>query len=213
MSGQRRPRDDLESEPDFVPAEDNGGRRYATPAGANTGRDAPKRPRYEEGYEEGHGYDGYGGGYDHFDGSYGYSPYPSFRGGRGFRGRGRGRGRGGRGFEEGAEAPSETTPPGEGQPMAEDGSGVENTGAHPSPMVQAAFGGGFDYSGRGFFRGGRGRGRGRGGRAQVISMIQSKTWVRKKDDEAGAANAKADSNGDANGGANADAAPSGDAES
>lgn len=210
MSGQRRPRDDLESEPDFVPTEENGGRRFGTPADAHPGRDVPKRPRYEDWYAEGYGYDAYGGGNDHFDGGYGFSPYPAFRGGRGFRGRGRGRGRGGRGFEDGGEAPTETTPPGEGQPMAEDGSGIENVNAHPSPMVQAAFGA-FDYGGRGFFRGGRGRGRGRGGRAQVLSMIQSKTWVRKKDDEAGDANANANANANPNGDANG--APSGDTES
>lgn len=56
---------------------------------------------------------------------------------------------------------------------------------HPSPMVQAAFGGrgGFAYRGRGFIRGGRGRGR--GGRAHVVSMIQSRTWVRQKDGGSG----------------------------
>ena len=67
---------------------------------------------------------------------------------------------------------------------------------HPSPMVQASYGGRFGYSS--YYRGGRGgfgrgrafRGRGRfqpGGRAAVVSMIASKTWTRQKTEDAGGA--------------------------
>ncbi|KAL3908992.1 MAG: hypothetical protein SGARI_002814 [Bacillariaceae sp.] len=70
-------------------------------------------------------------------------------------------------------------------------------------MVQASYSGGrggYGYSsgGRGRFGGGRGRGR-FAGRAHVVNMIQSKTWVRKKDDGGGDAGGDSAPNAEAGG--------------
>jgi len=177
------------------------------------GSEGAKRPKSNEYYEEEEYYvdhnEGYGYGYGYDDGYGGYSERGGYHNSYPARGRGRGRGRGrfGRGGRfsgrgrgdpseqqknvEGAEGAvaggdgtvvNEMKADGQGggqQSIAEDTTGIN----HPSPLVQATFGGRGGYGGNGRFgRGGRGRGR-FGGRAHVINMIQSKTWVRKKPDD------------------------------
>ena len=197
MSGNRRNRDEMRGDEDFIPAgrggprdgrfqgrDNRGGRRDGNRGGAGRRPDfeeGNKRQRTDEygGWEEpaGGGYSEWGGGYDE-----GYNDYNWRGGGRrggGRASRGRGRGRVGRGFTpEGVEPQS-----GAAEANGESGGdAAEAAAGHPSPLVAASFGG------RGFRGRGRGRGRGaRGGyRAQVASMIASKTWVRpKKEGEGG----------------------------
>jgi hypothetical protein len=78
-------------------------------------------------------------------------------------------------------------------PVGEGGDAMdESAAAHPSPIVAAS------YGGRGYRARGRGRGRGRGFyRAQVASMIASKSWVRKKDDGGGGGNEGGEGGADA----------------
>jgi len=171
---------------------------------------------YGGGYDEGYGvyddgYGGYGGYHDGYgyggynDGWYGGQGRGRGRAGRFGRGRtdgrmGRGGGRFGRGGNADDAAPVDAGAtseqlhatiegvPGSGADGHEGnhGAAFENgtlagaAAGHPSPMVAAAFGG------RG--RGGRFSGRGgRGGyRAQVHTMIASKSWVRPKPDKDGA---------------------------
>lgn len=182
MSGNRRRRDEFEEEPDYYPVEGRGRGRGRGSRGGRGGHGGGKWQRhndYDEGYHEdgydGYYDDGYGGGY-HYRGGY--------RGGRGGRGRGRGRfGGRGRGFSASAGGDEQAAGTDENKNNTEGGD-ASGAAEHPSPMVKAS------YSGRGSFgyRGGRGGrgfyGRGHSGRAHVVSMIQSKTWVRKKDDGA-----------------------------
>jgi hypothetical protein len=194
----RRGRDDLEHEPDFVPA-GRGGR-------GRGGRDfdGNKRIRTPEGYDSGHYDQGSGGLFDevydtrngegYYEGEYYYKDPVDYHdqswrgGGREFHGRGRGRFvRGGRGrgripvSHEGQEASTQEVSSlevvvGDSQVNGEDAAAY-----HPSPMVQSNY-----------YRGGRGRsgfiarGRGRGRdfyRAQVQSALQSMTWTRKKKED------------------------------
>ena len=213
VSGNRRDRDEFQEESDFVPAEDPrgggagryGGRGRHGGRGGGRGFDPNKRQRMEEsggGYHDEYyeSYDSYNAGYDE---SYDY--YPPYRGGPprgrgrfGGRGRGRfGRGRGGGGWDNSQEGGGEEGGGEEGG-GEEGGTGNDEGGAHPSPIVQAAYGGG--YRGRG-----RGRGRGRSfgfpGRTNVKTILASKTWVRKKDGEGGDAGGQ--------GGQSSDAVPNG----
>lgn len=186
-SGQRRDRDDFQEEADYVPAEHprgaarpyegrghrgggrGGGRGYEAPSKRarldEGGYDHfPQEDYYDDGYE-GHGYPPRGGGRWHGGGGYR---------GRGFRGRGgRYGGRGRADYSAGWDESHQEA--GEGNPE-EVSEGASN---HPSPIVQASYGG---FRGRGF-RGGRGRGRGRSfaGRVQVKNKIASMSWVRKKE--------------------------------
>ena len=167
-------------------------------------------PEYDEHYDDGSGYyyeAGYDEGYHqvhtpHYAGGRGW-----YRGGAGGSGRfyrgGRGYGRGG---GHSYVSPGGRYAAGRGYPVTTDettgdavvaelaGAATEENAAmddvtasvvaaHPSPLVSAA------YRGRGgaypFVRGGRGRGRfpgrvGFGGRADVKTLIASKTWVRTK---------------------------------
>ena len=156
---------------------------------------------YDDGYAVG-GYEGYddsyggryGGGYEGFnDGWHSGRGRGGGRFGRGGdTGRfGRGGGRSGRGGDAGISAEHVIAAQGNSEGhVIEDTSGTEGfqngaaAAGHPSPLVAAA------YGGRGY--GGRGGsfGRGRGGlggyRAQVNTMIASKSWVRPKADEGGA---------------------------
>lgn len=191
--GNRRSRDEYEDDKkgegnnDFEPMRDGGRGRGRGRGGEGRGA---KRARYDDHFDEGYDNGGY---YDEgygYDDGYGYGGYHGYGGrGRGFRGgRGRGRfgGRGrGRGRGHGRGGPPQTEG-GEGaEGGKEDALNASDAANHPSPMVQATYSGG-RYGGRGRFgrgRGGRGRG---GGRAHVVSMIQSKTWVRKKPEDAAA---------------------------
>ena len=160
------------------------------------GGDDSNNQNYNEGYDERymqednyHDQD-----YDsHYEHGYGGRGFPGRGHGRfGFRGGYRGRGgrfyrgyhaSGGRSFQQHAS---------EGDPAADNQGGAEGEGpsgnsdtaeaaaVHPSPLVAAAFRGGGGY--RGGYRGRGGRGRW-AGRADVKSMIASKTWVRKKEGE------------------------------
>ena len=219
LSGSRRSREEMRAEEDFIPAGGRGGRGDGRFGSRGRGRDGGGRGGPRSDYEEGNkrqriddsgwgqqgGYydeswNGYGG-YD--EGYYDYNWRGGFRGGRGRGSSGRGRGgRSARGFPPGEgiehENGMEAVANGEGP---EGGVGAFQAAAgHPSPIVAASFGG----------RGYRGRGRGgRGGRsayrAQVASMLASKSWVRpKKDGEGGG-----EGGGDQQGGDTAAAASEG----
>ncbi|KAG7368621.1 hypothetical protein IV203_031364 [Nitzschia inconspicua] len=208
ISGNRRVRSDYEDE-EFMAVDGGragggrggrGGRGRAGPEGPN------KRTRHDEGHsdeayheEAGYRYDerhGHNGG--------GHSYPPPTAGGRGrgrgrdFAGRGRGHGGGGR-SEHGEEKPNNGGAAGDdANANAVD---LDDAANHPSPMVQASyFGGrggyGYSYGGKGHLSGrGRGRGRTFPGRAHVVSMIQSKTWVRKKEDGSGENQSAGDAEG------------------
>lgn len=155
------------------------------------------------GYDDGYGGGGYGGYEDSYGGRFGggYAGYmDGWHGGRGGgrfgrggdNGRfGRGGGRSGRGGDASVSAEQGFAIQSNNERLTmDDTSGTEGfqngaaTAGHPSPLVAAAYGG-RGYGGRG---GSFGRGRGgRGGyRAQVHTMIASKSWVRPKPDEGGA---------------------------
>jgi hypothetical protein len=201
MSGNRRGRNEDDYD-DFMPVED---RRPGRERGGRGGRgrmapDGPhKIPRYDDGYGDDNNYS-HDSGYSYDDGYNGAGyPFPSRRSGRGEGERGRGRelpgggrgrgrnGRGGRGEETtGGGAPSDGATLFEQR--IESGDMPSDAANHPSPIVQSSYLGGhgafgYSYGGRGRF-GGRARVHGRTfpGRAEVVNMIQSKTWVRKKAD-------------------------------
>jgi hypothetical protein len=166
---RRRGRDELQDEPDFVPA--TGGRAPWRGGGRGGGGYPEKYPRLEsQDYHQ----EGDDGGY-HFGRG---------RGGRFARGGGRApppHGRGGR-FEEGGPSPIKN----DVAPAEETADTWENgTAAHPSPIVAySAAARGF-RGGRGFrgsaFRGGFRAPRG-GGREAVHSILAANTWVRKKEE-------------------------------
>jgi len=189
----------MEAEEDFIPAPQDD-HQSSFRGGRGRGRGGPnKRMRTDDsGQEDYNNQYEYDESYNYND--HGYYPPTQYRGGgrafgfRGGRGRGRGRSFAGRGAPEPGSDGNIAGGGDEGgnKPVSGDNSGGDTAAEvaqnHPSPMVAAAYRGGYNPRGRG-----RGRGRFPGrfpgfpGRTEVVSMIASKTWRRPKEGESSSA--------------------------